>query len=48
MILFTGEIVEGGIIGDGQIMIGSSILQPIPANITFTGGHYQLQMVIIL
>ena len=38
MISLAGEIVEGRIIGDGQLMIGSSILQPIPANITSTGG----------
>ena len=37
MILLGGEIIEGRTIGNGQIMIESSILQPIPVNITLTG-----------
>ena len=48
MIFLAGEIVEGGIIGDGQIMIGSSILQSIPANITSTSGSLSITLVIIL
>ena len=36
MILLANKIIEGGIMGDGQIMIGSSILQPIPTNIIST------------
>ena len=36
------EIIEGRTIGNGQIMIGSSISQPIPANITLTGGSLSI------
>ena len=37
MISIGGEIHEAGTQSDGQILIGSSISQPIPANITSTG-----------
>ena len=42
MILLSGEIIGGRTIGNGQIMIGSSILQPIPVNITLTGGSLSI------
>ena len=42
MILLGNKIIEGSALADGQIMIESSILQPISANITSTGGSVSI------